>query len=310
MSKIHINLTMLRALIAIVEERGFSRGADRIGVSQSAVSHAIRGLELAVGSPLIERQRGNVELTTIGVKVIEEARNVLQAIERLRKLGHDKNVCGTVRAGIVASISSRIAPAALRDLRRNFPDIRLDIWEGTDQEVHEWVKNDLIDFGIGGVSDHLHAEHFMEDKLRLLLPEEHVLIAQEAISLADLQGARFVMPAIGCGPHADAILKSSGIDIDVIVRVREKETLFSMVRSGVGVAILPELVLPTAVGGCASRPLTPSLSRMLYLLRGDADIKPSAAEVAEAFRRACSSFAFYSPEETILGPDAISETAA
>lgn len=103
MSKIHINLTMLKALIAIVEEGGFSRGADRIGVSQSAVSHAIRGLELAIGAPLIERQRGNMELTAMGQKVAEEARGVLQAIERLRKLGQNRNVCGTVRVGVVAS---------------------------------------------------------------------------------------------------------------------------------------------------------------------------------------------------------------
>ena len=310
MSKIHINLTMLKALIAIVEEGGFSRGADRIGVSQSAVSHAIRGLEVAIGAPLIERQRGNMELTAMGQKVAEEARGVLQAIERLRKLGQNRNVCGTVRVGVVASIASRITPAALRDLRRNFPDIRLDIWDGTDQEVHEWARNDLIDIGIAGICDGLHAEHFMEEKLLLLVPEDHVLAGRETVLQADLQDARFVVPAMGCGPQIDRMLGDAGVAIDVVVRVREKETLFSMVRSHVGVAMVPELALPTIVDGCVVRPLDPPFSRKLFLMHGDASLNSSARAVADAFRRASCSFAFCLPDEAIQDDARIEEKTA
>ncbi|WP_288193131.1 LysR family transcriptional regulator [uncultured Phyllobacterium sp.] len=310
MSKIHINLTMLKALIAIVEEGGFSRGADRIGVSQSAVSHAIRGLELAIGAPLIERQRGNMELTAMGQKVAEEARGVLQAIERLRKLGQNRNVCGTVRVGVVASIASRITPAALRDLRRNFPDIRLDIWDGTDQEVHEWVRNGLIDIGIAGICDGLNAEHFMEDKLLLLVPHDHVLAGHETVFLAELQDARFVVSATGCGPQIDAMLEEAGVAIDVVVRVREKETLFSMVRSHVGLAMVPELALPAIVEGCVVRPLDPPFSRKLFLMHGDASLNSSARAVADAFRRASCSFAFCSPDEAIRDDARIEEKTA
>ena len=310
MSKIHINLTMLKALIAIVEEGGFSRGADRIGVSQSAVSHAIRGLELAIGAPLIERQRGNMELTAMGQKVAEEARGVLQAIERLRKLGQNRNVCGTVRVGVVASIASRITPAALRDLRRNFPDIRLDIWDGTDQEVHEWVRNGLIDIGIAGICDGLNAEHFMEDKLLLLVPHDHVLAGHETVFLAELQDARFVVSATGCGPQIDAMLEEAGVAIDVVVRVREKETLFSMVRSHVGLAMVPELALPAIVEGCVVRPLDPPFSRKLFLMHGDASLTSSARAVADAFRRASCSFAFCSPDEAIRDDARIEEKTA
>lgn len=310
MSKIHINLTMLKALIAIVEEGGFSRGADRIGVSQSAVSHAIRGLELAIGAPLIERQRGNMELTAMGQKVAEEARGVLQAIERLRKLGQNRNVCGTVRIGVVASIASRITPVALRDLRRNFPDIRLDIWDGTDQEVHEWVRNGLIDIGIAGICDGLNAEHFMEDKLLLLVPHDHVLAGHETVFLAELQDARFVVSATGCGPQIDAMLGEAGVAIDVVVRVREKETLFSMVRSHVGLAMVPELALPAIVDGCVVRPLDPPFSRKLFLMHGDASLNSSARAVADAFRRASCSFAFCSPDEAIQDDARIEEKTA
>jgi DNA-binding transcriptional LysR family regulator len=299
MSKIHINLTMLRALIAIIEEGGFSRGADRIGVSQSAVSHAIRGLEFAIGSPLIERQRGNLELTPVGMKVAEEARTVLQAIDRLRRLKQDRNVSGTVRVGVVASVASRIAPAALRDLRRNFPDIRLDIWDGTDQEVREWARNDLIDVGIGGICEDLSAEHFMEEKLLLLLPDGHRLLHQESVSPADLQGMRFVVPAAGCGPQIDVLLEDVGIAIDVVVRVRERETLLSMIRSGVGICMMPELALPPVADGFGVRTMTPPLSRVLYLIHTDAPLNSSVMAACEAFRRACQSFAFCQPDETI-----------
>lgn len=310
MSKIHINLTMLKALIAIVEEGGFSRGADRIGVSQSAVSHAIRGLELAIGAPLIERQRGNMELTAMGQKVAEEARGVLQAIERLRKLGQSRNVSGTVRVGVVASIASRVTPVALRDLRRNFPDIRLDIWDGTDEEVHEWAKNDLIDIGITGICDGLNAEHFMEEKQLLLVPEDHRLAGHETVFLAELQGVRFVVSAMGCGPQIDAMLGDAGVAIDVVVRVREKETLFSMVRSHVGVAMVPELALPAIVDGCVVRPLDPPFSRKLFLMHGDASLNSSVGVVADAFRRASCSFAFCSVDEAIQGDARIEERMA
>ena len=262
-----IELRHLRTLDAIAEEGTFGRAAHRLGYTQSSVSQQIAALERSVGGPVFDRPGGPraVRLTALGDLVLDRGRDLLrgadqlgEAVERLRA------GAGRIDIGTFQSVSTVIIPTLVRRLRAEHPDceVRLSEEEPDDPRIGDL---DLL-FYDGPVAHDVESVKLLDDP--------YVLVARVGdfpegpVRLPDLDGRSMVAwPATCDQPRMERALQDSGARPEIAFRSASNETLLSMVRAGLGFAVLPSL----AVTGVASdrelrvHPLEPSPSRELHL---------------------------------------------
>jgi len=286
MSSFHVSISMLRVLDALAKHSSFTRAANELCVTQSGVSHSIRALEEMVGVQLVVRSRDGVTFTEAGRSALGEVRKALAAIDRMRDISHSTHASGPVRIGMVPSVAGTLAPKALKDLRKEQPMVEPEILEGTDQEVRCWVEEGVADLGICGEPGDNTAVPLVRDELLLVTHQNHPLALMESVPMRALSGMPFVMSGSGCEPMLERLLKKASVKIDVRLRVREMSALLAMVRSGMGVSIVPQLSLAAnSKVGIISRSLSPTIYRQLYILRRSGASTFAIDSAFQAFQR-------------------------
>jgi DNA-binding transcriptional LysR family regulator len=263
----NITFTQLRCFVAVAETGGFTSAAQRIHLTQSAVSQAIAGLEDALRAKLLTRTREGVVLTDMGEAALIEARALLAGAQRLAAVTRtsDKLAGATLRIGSVQSASARLLPGWLKPFRALYPQAGIILHEGTDEEVTDWVLADAVDVGISGrAHPHLDNHIVANDDFVLVLPANHRLAKNASISLEALDGERAIFSGGGDDTQLEAALAAAGAKPQVLFLARDNSTIFGMVREGIALTIMPDLTLPDDTTGLAVRRLTPTLRRDLH----------------------------------------------
>lgn len=269
----------LQAIVAVAECGGFTAAARRLGLGQSAVSHAVTGLEQALRVTLVERgARGGrgVRLTEVGEQTVRHAREILrhkaqieQAADATRRLQR-----GTLRIGSFGvSATRRMLPPLMDAFARRYPEIALLVTEGTDDEVLGWIHDGTVDVGFVTLpNEALETLPFAEDTFDALVPASHALAACARIQPRQLGGVPFIMSTGGCEPVVLDVLR--GVPLDVRHRIRDVDTILGMVARGVGAAVMPRLAIPDALpAGVVLRPLDPVRTRRVALaVRGGSEV--------------------------------------
>lgn len=256
----------------MVDRGGFVAASTHLHLSQSAVSHAVKALEQALGAPLLVRgRRGGVTLTTAGVVALAEARLALTAVERMvagvAEAAGSARLSGTLRIGVVQSAAVHLLPGWLRRLRADHPDIAVTLHEGTDPEVTEWVLAGVVEVGVTSRTHaSLVARAMRQDDFVVVVPEGHPLAGKSNVGLRELNGQRMLLSGGGCETLIQELLASAGSNPEIICLVRDNATLASMVAGGLGLTVMPELALPADRGGLKLVTLRPRLRRTLHLL--------------------------------------------
>ena len=264
-----VELRHLRAMAAITEEGTFGRAAERLGYTQSSISQQVAGLERAVGGAVFDRPGGPrpVRLTPLGALVLERGRQLLagaddltDAIERFRAGD------GRIDIGTFQSLSAVVLPSLVRRLREEHPrcEIRLSEDESGDPRIGDL---DLL-FYDGRVDDDVVSVKLIDDPYLLVARPGD--LPRDRVALRDLDDAAIVAwPATCDQPRLEQELLSSGGRLRIVFRSASNETLLSMVRAGMGWAILPWLALAEAWSDDRLRVhrLTPEPAREIYLHR-------------------------------------------
>ncbi len=264
-------LRHLRALDAIAAEGSFGRAADRLGYTQSTLSQQVAALERAVGGAVFDRPGGPrpAQLTPLGRVVLAGARDVL---DRSRSLGESVDRFraggGRVDVGTFQTVTNVLLPAVVRQLRAEQPGCEIRLFEG---------EEDLADPGDLDVLFHdAPGAHGVDSTL--LLEDEHVLLTRRGalpagpVRLGDLDGVAMVaLPPICDQGRVEARLAELGVRPDIVFRTADNQAVVSMVRAGLGYAVMPLL----AVGGVPDdeldvHPLRPALPKrqVFALTRG------------------------------------------
>lgn len=277
-----MTLAQLRAFTAVAECGGFTAAADRLGISQSGISHAISSLEKALQTSLFSRDRKGARLTSFGEEVLPLSRRILHSVEQIHSRASSvQNLqMGTLRIGTVSSAASNLLPKILGRFQRRYPDLELRLLEGTDQEVIEWVQEYVVDLAVtGAMSPEVRRDLITEDEFRLLVPQDHELAPRDAVALRALDGKRFLMSAGGCEPMIQDLLDGASASMSIAFRVRETSALLTMVQEGLGVTIVPELALPEQLPeGICSCSLQPRAFRQLFVATNDTELHSPAVE--------------------------------
>jgi DNA-binding transcriptional LysR family regulator len=280
----NITFTQLRCFVAVAETGGFTSAAQRIHLTQSAVSQAIAGLEDALGAKLLTRTREGVVLTDMGEAALIEARALLAGAQRLAAVTRtsDKLAGATLRIGSVQSAAARLLPGWLKPFRALYPQAGITLHEGTDDEVTAWVLADAVDVGISGQAHPDLDNHIVaNDDFVLVLPANHRLAKNASISLEALDGERAIFSGGGDDTQLAAALMAVGAKPQVLFMARDNSTIFGMVREGIGLTIMPDLTLPDDTTGLAVRRLTPTLRRDLHASTHKSGLSPAGKAFME-----------------------------
>ncbi|MEM1238917.1 MAG: LysR family transcriptional regulator [Cyanobacteria bacterium P01_H01_bin.26] len=242
-----LKLSQLRALVAIADTGTFSDAALQLDLSQSAVSHAIATLETELGIILLNRGRQGAVLTPVGEAITAEAEHVL---ERLEKICQQAQLAkglqsGQVRLGGFRSVATHILPAAIERFRHQYPGISVTIEEFSHyHHVEDYLRQGRIDIGFSYLptSVEFDAWELLRDKYIVLLPPaakpmDVRLTWEQLLNYPLIQ----TPPGDGCRYNIEQYLARHNQTLQFAYDVREDSTIVSMVRRGLGAAIMANL---------------------------------------------------------------------
>ncbi|MER5968457.1 LysR substrate-binding domain-containing protein [Streptomyces sp. NPDC002055] len=261
-----VNLPQLRAFLAVVDTGGFSAAAAELGISQSAVSHAVAALERELDAPLLVRATP-ARTTALGERVLPHARVALSAVRDVARVAADAagELTGTVRLAVTPSVGRGLMPGLLRHWGEDRPRITVRVFEGDSAEVASWLENGTADAAVlvdppPGPGVQLAVDHY-----GALLPRDHPLADEPAVGIGELADDAFLISPKACEARIRAIHRAAGLPFTPAQRVRDLATLVGMVQAGLGVTVLSEVSRPSIPPDLALIPLRPRTSRRLVL---------------------------------------------
>ena len=257
----------------------FTRAAEELNVAQPSVSQQIRKLEAELGAPLFHRMKRHVALTEAGKTFLPHARAVLQRLEEARLEVQELTGLrrGTLAVGATPSVGTHLLPRALAAFSRRHPGITLAFREAGSRTLLSLLEAGELDMAVVIQPIRhpaLETQPLVEEELLLAVPRQHPLASgKRRVRLAQLREEPFVLLREGAYDLRDQTLaacRRAGFEPAVALDGGEMDSMLRFVAAGIGVAILPEMVLadierqdaPVAV-----RRLHPRLARSLVLAR-------------------------------------------
>lgn len=233
-----------------------TKAGERLNVTQSAVSHAISNLEREFGVRLLARNRTAVRLTADGERIIGLMREMLRLDEQLhQEIEAIKGIeSGTVRLGTFTSVSIQWLPGIIHQFNNQYPLIDMD---GSYQEIEASIANGGSEIGFVNLlaADGLETIPLHKDRMVCLLYAEHPLGRQPEIRLNQLKDEPFIMPVAGCDNDVRRIFSEGGFMPNIKYKLEDDQAIIAMVRNGLGVSILPEMILAEQTDGICICPL-------------------------------------------------------
>lgn len=280
-----MELSQIRSFLALAETLHFSRAAERVHLSQPALSLQIRALEAELGVRLFERNRRKTEITAAGVVFRDEVTTAVAAIERAAARARQAAAgkIGCLRIGFISTAAALVVPPLVTAFRKSHPDVELEMRQALTAEQIAMLRQEVIDVGFfrmpaqpgrGIRTIEVHREPF-----RLFLPASHPLAALPAPGLRDLDGGEVVIYARRNAPGFHDLLlqmlKDAGAVPAALHQANDMSTLMSLVSAGVGAAVAPASVGLFGPPGVAARDLAGVPSSVVVMAFRDDDRRPA-----------------------------------
>lgn len=253
--------------MAVAEELHFRRAAQRLHMAQPPLSQQIRKLEEELGVELLRRAHRRVELTDAGRVFLPEARRTLAHAERAfgsaRSAGRGE--LGWLRIGFVGSVAYELLPRLLKEFRKHYPGVQLELRELTTEEQIEALENGDIDLGLArdlepraGVT----VTPLFNERLLAALPASHHLAQKGALTISELADDDFVVVPRDRVPRLYDrfvyLCRSANFDPIISQEALQFATILGLVSAETGVAIVPGVVQEFRKEGVAFVPLAES----------------------------------------------------
>jgi DNA-binding transcriptional LysR family regulator len=245
----------LAAFVAVVEKRSFSQAAERLGVTQPAVSLQIGALEKRLGVQLLDRSGRRVEPTEAGRQLYRNAQRVLAAEEQLLdELADDGHVSGRLELGASTGPGGSVVPVLLGELARAYPDVSVALTVADTHRIVELVAERSLELGVVGFARRHRSvvfEPFFRDQVVLACPPGH-RFAGATVSLDDLREETLILMQEGAGVR-EAIedeLRAAGAklkDFGARLELGLQESVRTAVENGFGVTFISRSAIEAAL---------------------------------------------------------------
>lgn len=279
-----LSLRQLQYFVTLAQLRHFTDTASKLAISQPALSSALRQIETVLGGKLVNRTASAVTLTELGHAILPHAQRVLSVaqlafddMQQIVQAGGD----GTVRIGLVPSVSSLLFPLLPQTLAQAFPRLRVEFHDQTNDALVAQLLKGQIDFGIGAldssVPDQLNVFPLQEDPFVAVFHCDDPLAASAHVPWKQLVGRDIAVFSKGNIQRlVSALAESHRLSLQTRYQVDYIETLYGLVRSKLAVAILPQLYT-THLQDSQLKVVQlqqPALSRTVALMRAPQALPP------------------------------------
>lgn len=273
----------------IIEQGSFVKAASILHLTPSAVSHSISSLENEIGFPLFIRNKNGVKLTNAGEQilpyfqqVIKSNQNVLQKISEMNGL----NV-GNVKIGCTNSVCLIWMPNILKLFSTKFPQIHIEVYQGSYDDVIAWIKNGVIDIGIlsSSVSASLPFIPLYEDPLCCVTPKDYMPKGTTFIKPSDLVDKPFIIQQDSCDTDIMNFLNNYSLQIKTNCHILDDESCLAMVECGMGILIIPRLLVDNVDRNIDIFPIKPEQKRVLGISCLDYNfLSPASIELIDVIK--------------------------
>lgn len=283
-----LSLKQIQYFVTLAQLRSFTEMANRLAISQPALSSALRQIESVLGGKLLHRTAQNVRLTEQGEAVLPYAERLLNTahsvfddMKQIMQQGGD----GTLRIGLVPSVSTLLFPAVPQLLSEYFPDMRVEFHDLTNDALLLELENGSVDFGIGAtdstVPESIAVYPLLEDPFVVVIRRDDALAEGRNIPWRQLAKRDIALFSKGnVSRLVTSMNETHRLNLQVNYRVDFQETLYGLVRSRLALAILPGLYTATL----NDNELTiihlqqPTLSRTVAMMRKPVPLRSEKTE--------------------------------
>ena len=262
-----MNLAKYEIFAETVKQKSLTLAARQLGCTQSAVSHSIDSLEKELGFPLLKRGRAGVSLTAEGEVLMPAVRSLLGSAEQLNQTasairGLDT---GRVRIGAFTSVAVHWLPGVLKEFQAEYPKVELTLLNGDYHDVEQWLGDGSVDIGFVTVPCEVDCEciPLMEDRLLAILPPDSRFASYPKFPLTECETEPFISLLKSSDHDARRALEAAGVEPNVRFYTKDDYAIIAMVEQGLGMSIMPELLLKGRKDRLLTLPLVPEAKRTI-----------------------------------------------
>ena len=264
-----MSLKKYEAFVRTVELGSLTKAAEAMGSTQSRISHVLSALEEEYGFVLLRRNRSGVRLTEAGEMVLPKMRLILQQEQELQALIDDIRSAdaGTVRLGAFTSVAVHWLPGMIRAFQEAHPRTELEMLNGDYHDMEQWLRDGQIDLGFVSLPapQGVRTIPLAQDPLVAILPRGHRLAELERIPIQELDRDPFISLLQSSSHDIHRTLDNAGVRPNIKFTTKDDYAILAMVEQGLGISIVPQLLLRGRAQNLVVRPLEPQASRTIAL---------------------------------------------
>ncbi len=247
MIKVDMYIQKYMSFVKTVEYGSFTKAAEMMNYSQSGISRMIADLERDWKVTLLERGKNGAKLTSDGLKLLPYAKNIVEDFNKLQMEIDELHgiQSGIIRIGTFSSVATHWLPNIIKAFQKDYPNIDYELLLGDYTEIEEWISTGRVDCGFLRLPANPSFETtFLErDKLLAVLPENHPLADYDKVPLSALCDEPFMLLEKGAKAEISEVFERNGLTPKVHFTTWDDYAVMSMVEGGLGISMLPELIL-------------------------------------------------------------------
>ncbi len=259
-----------QAFLKVVECGSFTGAADELNYTQSAVSQMIISLEKELNTTLFIRSKYGLQLTYEGeqmlpfiVELVDSFKNMNEKAQALNGLQ-----TGIIRIATFGTFACAVLPHVLKKFSSDYPNIILETRQGHYREIEHWVGKDMVDFGITNTNDikNFQSMPLFLDPFFVVTSKNHKYSSVDYLKPEQIKEEPFVSLDEDRDMEVLNVLRSMNVDLNVICRLADYNSVQAMVENGLGISIVPKLASIAGRFNVKKIHLNPSISREIGLI--------------------------------------------
>lgn len=271
----------------VIETASFTRAAEQLGYSQSAVSQIVKALEREVGHTLVDRRKDGISLTRDGRAFYPYFQQLYHAEQSLRKKVQEMRGLqnSVIRIGTFTSVSRVLLPPMIRAFKAAYPGVQFVLQQGDYTDIARQIRNGSVDFGFISTDavTELDGRFLFRDDLMAILPPEHPLAEQAEVTLEQLAAEPFIL--LGEGDYSVTLhaFQQRHLTPQVEYQVHDDYAILTMVKQGLGVSAMYRMLAEGFEQEVAVRPISGSIHRSVALAWNRWETMPLAAQAFASY---------------------------
>ncbi len=248
-----MNVQHLEYFVSLAQTEHMTQTAKELNTSQPNLSYMISELEKELGVPLFQKVGRNIRLTQYGRIFYKSAKqsllNLQEAYEKIASINNPHQ--GTIKLGFIYTFGAERAPKLIQSFLDDFPDVHFNFEQNNSQNLLEKLDKESLDIAIVSKVerfDHIVFESLTNEKLVLVVPENHPLSAKDSLSLQQVKDEPFIYynEHSGLRPYLDHSFAQFGLTPNVKLELEDDQSVLGFVASGFGIAIVPDIATISA----------------------------------------------------------------